>query len=173
MQTARYIRYLSFAGLLTVAVLSPTRLTAQEDGNAMRDEGTTMGHDGMSQQDRMSKEEVGAATQGMMFMGAGSERATGDYEIVEASGKRQIRFTDDFSVGDAPDLHVVLSVGEQADHDALDLGKLQRRQGPQAYDLPADVDLGHYRKLLIWSKKLNRAVAGAELPGPGGSRGHM
>jgi hypothetical protein len=173
MQTARYIRHLSVAGLLAVAVCTPPRLAAQEEAGTMQHEGTSMGHDGVTQHDRMSKEEDVAATHGMMFMGAGSERATGDYEIVEVSGRRQIRFTDDFSVGDAPELHVVLSVGKHADHDALDLGKLQRRQGAQAYDLPADADLGYYHELLIWSKKLKRAVASAELPAPGGSMGHM
>ncbi len=152
MHSTRNIKRLLLTTLLTAAVLSPTRLRAQENAGTMQHEG---------------------AASSMMFMGTGSHKAAGDYEIVEADGKRQITFTDDFSVGEAPDLHVVLSVGETADHDALDLGKLVRRQGTQTYELPASADLARYHKVLVWSRKLNRAVASAELPATGGSMGHM
>jgi hypothetical protein len=167
MHSVRTIQHLLFAGLLTVAFLSPTRLMAQQDAGGMQHEGATMGHD------QMSKEDGGPVASSMMFMGAGSYQAAGGYEIAEAGGKRQIRFSDDFSVGGAPELHVVLSAGDTADPDALDLGKLERRQGGQAYELPASADLARYHKLLIWSRTLNRAVASAELHSPDGSMGHM
>jgi hypothetical protein len=173
MRSALNIRHLLLTALLMAGVRAPTPLRAQEDAGDMQHEGATMGHDQMSEHDQMSRKEGGPGASSMMFMGTGSHKAAGDYEIVEADGKRQIRFTDDFSVGDAPDLHVVLSVGETADHDALDLGKLERRQGRQTYELPASADLARYHKLLIWSRKLNRAVASAELPAAGGSMGHM
>ncbi len=87
-------------------------------------------------------------TMAMMFMGAETHKAAGDYEIVETKGKQQIKFTDDFSVDQAPELHVVLSAGDSPDPNALDLGKLKKSQGGQSYDLPKGKDLSKYRKLL-------------------------
>ena len=67
----------------------------------------------------------------------------------------------------------MLSAGDTPDRNALDLGKLKKSQGGQSYDLPQGKDLSKYRKLLIWSKKLNRPVASAELHASGGEMGHM
>ncbi len=148
-------------------LLAPPALPAQQDSSMMKHDSAMMGHhDGMMGHDS-------AMAPNLMFMGAPNHKAAGDYEIVEAKGKRQIKFTDDFSVDQAPGLHVVLSAGDRPDRHALDLGKLKKRQGGQSYDLPKGTDLSKYRKLLIWSKKLNRPVASAELHASGGEMEHM
>jgi len=155
------------AGVLAGAfLLAPPALPAQQDSSmmkrdsAMMDHGQMMGHDS-------------AMAPNMMFMGVETHRAAGDYEIVETKGKQQIKFTDDFSVDQAPELRVVLSAGDTPDRNAVDLGKLKKSQGGQSYDLPKGTDLSKYRKLLIWSRKLSRPVASAELHTSGGEMERM
>lgn len=156
------------AGLLAGAfLLEPAALPAQQDSSMMKHDSAMMGHPGQM----MGHDS--AMAQNMMFMGAETHKAAGDYEIVETKGKQQIKFTDDFSVDQTPELHVVLSAGDTPDRNALDLGKLKKREGSQRYDLPKGTDLSKYRKLLIWSKKLKRPVASAELHASGGAMEHM
>lgn len=156
------------AGVLAGAfLLGPPGLQAQHDSSMMKHDSAMMGHpDQMMGHDN-------AMAPNMMFMGAETHKAAGDYEIVETKGKQQIKFTDDFSVDQAPELRVLLSAGDTPDRNALDLGKLKKRQGGQSYDLPKGTDLSKYRKLLIWSKKLNRPVASAGLHASGGEMEHM
>jgi len=156
------------AGVLAGAfLLAPPALQAQQDSSMMKHDSAMMDH-----HDQMMGHDSAMAPN-MMFMGAETHKAAGDYEIVETKGNQKIRFTDDFSVDQAPELHVVLSAGDTPDRDALDLGKLKKRQGGQSYDLPKGTDLSKYRKLLIWSKRLNRPVASAELHASGGEMEHM
>ena len=155
------------AGVLAGAfLLVPPALQAQQDSSMMKHDSAMMEHGQMMGHDS-------AMAPNMMFMGAETHKAAGDYEIVKAKGKQQIKFTDDFSVDQAPELHVVLSAGDPPDRNTLDLGKLKKRQGGQSYDLPQGTHLSKYRKLLIWSKKLNRPVASAELHASGGEMEHM
>ena len=155
-------------GILAGAFLfAPPALQAQRDSSMMQHDSAMMDHP-----DQMMGHDSAMAPN-MMFMGAETHKAAGDYEIVETKGKQQIKFTDDFSVDQAPKLHVVLSAGDTPDRNALDLGKLKKRQGGQSYDLPKGTDLSKYRNLLIWSKKLNRPVASAELHASGGEMKHM
>lgn len=146
-------------------VLMPMPAFAQQD--------TAMAHDSaMSKDDGMAKGGMakdgmsGDAMASMMFMG---EKATGDYAVVEAGGKRRLELTKDFSVADAPDLHLVLANGATPGDGALDLGKLKRASGAQAIDLPGGKNLDGYSTLVVWSKKERRAVATAEWhPSSGG-----
>lgn len=163
-----YLHALRDCVVAGVLFLAPSAVLAQDstmmthdsammgDGDkAMMDHGDTMaGHDS-------------AMAPNMMFMGAENHHAAGDYEIVEVKGKQQLKFTDDFSVDQAPDLRVILSAGDIPDAAALDLGKLKKVKGGQSYDLPKGTDLSKYTRLLVWSKKTNQTVASAELHGAG------
>ena len=49
------------------------------------------------------------------------------------------------------------------------MAKLRSAAGGQTYDLPKGTDLSNYTKLLIWSKRTQSLLAGAELA----ESGHM
>jgi pentapeptide MXKDX repeat protein len=127
-----------------------------------------MSKDGMSK-DGMSKDAMGKdAMANMMFVGGAGEKATGDYAIVEAGGKRRVELTESFSVADAPDLHLILANGATPGDGAVDIGKLKRESGAQTFNLPGGKDLDGYSTLLVWSKKERRTVATAEWHPSGG-----
>lgn len=154
-------------GLLAAAfLLAPPALQAQQDSTMMKHDSAKMNHPDQT----MGPDSAMAPN--MMFMGAETHKAAGDYEIVETEGKQQIKFTDDFSVDDAPDLRVVLSTGDTPGRDGLYVAKLKKTKGGQSYDLPKGTDLSKYSKLLIWSKKQNQSVASAELHASGGEMMH-
>jgi hypothetical protein len=162
---------LPLAALVALACAAP--LAAQEDtgmmahDSAMTDHGGAM-HDGKAMDDKMmaddkTMQDGGAAMEpDRMFMGIGEGKAAGDYQIVEADGKRTLELTPDFAVPAAPDLYLVLATGDEPGDGALYLGKLsQPAAGEQTFELPKDKDLGGYTRLLVWSKKEKRAVASA------------
>ena len=99
----------------------------------------------------------------MMFMAPGGHKAAGDYEIVSANGKQQIKLTPDFAVDNAPDTYLVLASGDQPNPQSVFVAKLQSPTGGQSYDLPKGTDLSKYTKLLVWSKKTRSLLASAEL----------
>ena len=83
----------------------------------------------------------------------GHGRAT-VYEL--ADGSRVLRF-EDFEVLNGPELHVWLvpvdpvpdTVGVEITG-YLDLGPLKGNIGAQNYDLPPDLDLNHFKSVVIW-----------------------
>lgn len=161
----------AFAALVAL-VCAAAPLAAQED-TAMMAHDSTMGdhgaamHDGKTMDDKMMDDDKmmhdgGEAMEAdRMFAGTGEGKAAGDYEIVEVDGKRKLRLTQDFAVPAARDLYLVLTTGDEPGVGALYLGKLARSAGGQTFDLPKGKDLSGYTRLLVWSKKEKRAVAGA------------
>jgi hypothetical protein len=65
---------------------------------------------------------------------------------------------ENFQVEDGPDLHVYLAAEDPVgtEHEgqdlagAIDLGALLAVSGDQTYELPAGIDLAHYRSVVIW-----------------------
>jgi hypothetical protein len=140
-------------------------MTAHDPGmmahdSAMMDHGEAMG-DKMTDDDKMMHDSGAAMRTDRMFLGAGDAKASGEYEIVEADGKRKLKLTPDFAVPAARDLYLVLATGDEPGDGALYLGKLSQPAGEQAFELPKGKDLSGYTRLLVWSKKEKRAVASA------------
>jgi hypothetical protein len=160
------------AALALRVMVSPAPLAGQQDSTMMShdsgmamppDTGMAMSHDSaMDHGKMMDHGRMGAGASAMMFIGADGQKASGDYELTETGGKRQLKLTDDFSVSAAPDLYLVLAKGATPDGDALYIGKLKKPTGAQTFDLPKDKDLTGYTTLLVWSKKNKQAVASAE-----------
>jgi hypothetical protein len=75
-------------------------------------------------------------------------------------GKPLLRL-EDFSTTNGPDLFVVLSSSANPDQDGLKNGAyvqleaLKGNIGNQNYELPADVDLGQYKSVVIWCRTFN------------------
>ncbi|HEX6615835.1 MAG TPA: DM13 domain-containing protein [Gemmatimonadales bacterium] len=175
-----------FTTLAALACLAAPAAAQQDTGmmahdTAMMDHGESMDH-GTAMDDKMGDDKMmdhdstgGTAMHGgRMFMGASGEKAAGDYEVIEADGKRQLKLDEEFAVADGRDLYLALANGNAADESSLFLGKLKQRTGAQAYDLPNGKDLSGYTTLLVWSKKDRRALARADWhAGDGGSMEHM
>lgn len=96
--------------------------------------------------------------------GSGSAVVLGD-----GTDQRFLRFEDDFSTDNGPDLDVYLSSAppdapEGAfDDDFVDLGELKGNIGAQNYEIPADVDLDHYSTVVVWCVRFAVAFTTADL----------
>lgn len=84
-------------------------------------------------------------------------------------GRRFLRLTD-FRTSNGPVVKVWLSAASSHSSDGaindaahLDLGGLKGNIGNQNYALPADVDLGSYRSVVIWCDRFNVSFGAAPL----------
>ena len=76
--------------------------------------------------------------------------------------EKTILSLEDFSTTNGPDLYVYLSTDGKAS-EFVNLGRLQSSNGDQSYEIPADVDLSKYDKVLIWCKAFGVLFGTAEL----------
>jgi hypothetical protein len=103
-----------------------------------------------------------------MFAGANKHTVKGSYEIVHLNGNAAVKLGADFNLDGAPDPYVVLSPTDKGDaRGALNLGKLQRAEGQQVYQIPAGTDLAAYTHVLIYCKKYNVTLGQSDLAGGG------
>jgi len=70
---------------------------------------------------------------------------------VETDGKKYIRFEDDFTVTNGPDLFVYLGNNGQYDADT-NLGRLKGNVGSQNYEVPAEIDVSQYSEVWVWCR---------------------
>lgn len=86
----------------------------------------------------------------------------------DGSGVRFLRF-EDFRTDNGPDLNVYLSAAAPDapagafDDDFVDLGDLKGNVGAQNFEIPADVDLGHYSTVAVWCVRFSVVFGVAEL----------
>ena len=99
-----------------------------------------------------------------------AHQGSGTATIYEsATGTRVLRFTE-FNVTNGPDLNVwLVNVDKVTTSDDVtrnewrELGPLKGNIGDQTYPIPADVDLGQYRSVIIWCKQFSVLFASATL----------
>jgi hypothetical protein len=90
--------------------------------------------------------------------------AEGTARLVEASPGRLSLRVEDFSVRNGPDLYVYLSPDPDGyAKGAIELGKLKATDGSFNYDVPADVDIGDVRSVVIWCKAFSVQFGAASL----------
>lgn len=146
------------SGVTLLAVLSFSRPLAAQADSAKAMAHDAMGHDVMA----MSKKLHGS------FTGVGNHTVSGGFEVVTANGKQVLRFTQDFSLGQAPDAYVVLSRTAGVDQQSVYLGRVKRFSGVATFAIPASTDLPSFSHVVIWCKKFKVALADAPLaPGEG------
>jgi hypothetical protein len=85
-------------------------------------------------------------------------------------GQRLVRLDEQFEVGPGPRFHVYLvdraPIASNADFRAsaaIDLGRLRAFKGSQNYAIPAAVDLGPVRSVVIWCKEFGVLITPAAL----------
>ena len=79
----------------------------------------------------------------------------------QANGSRVLTLSN-FSTSNGPALHVILLNGSSVADDQ-DLGELKGNQGERAYALPADIDIGRFNTVAIYSARLNAVFGMAKL----------
>jgi len=98
------------------------------------------------------------------FVGVDDEayNVQGDVTVLTLEdGSRNLRF-DNFKSTHGPDLNVYLATDDKAS-DFVSLGKLKAEMGNQNYEIPENVDLSNYDKVLIFCKKFSVLFGSAEL----------
>ncbi len=79
------------------------------------------------------------------------------------TGQRFLRF-EDFETDNGPDLNVYLVNSSTGDvSDFVDLGDLKGNIGEQNYEIPDDVDLGVYDRVVIWCVRFGVGFGDADL----------
>lgn len=80
-----------------------------------------------------------------------SHQAAGTARLLDVNGTNYIRFEDDFTVTNGPDLFVYL--GRNGEYDpATNLGRLKGNKGSQNYEIPAGIDLSGYTEVWVWCR---------------------
>jgi hypothetical protein len=101
----------------------------------------------------------------------GFHKGSGTARVVAASAGAEVRF-ESFQVTNGPDLYVYLAVHPEprsrADVDAgfVNLGRLKGNVGAQAYVIPADLDPGRYRSVVIYCRAFHVVFSTATLGAP-------
>ena len=107
------------------------------------------------------KEQMMSLSASFVGVDDGIHDAAGHAMILSADGKRYLRF-EDFSATNGPDLYVYLSTDEKAT-EFVNLGRLKANNGNQNYEVPSDVDISKYSKVLIWCKSFSVLFGSADL----------
>lgn len=96
--------------------------------------------------------------------------ATSSFEARDKSGEGTVtlltdgtqtfvRFEDDFSTDNGPDLYAVAVVGGER----VELGTLKGNRGAQNYELPAEVDPAEVEAVQVWCKRFDSTFVEAPL----------
>jgi hypothetical protein len=78
-------------------------------------------------------------------------RASGTAHLIRADGKTYIRFEEDFTVTNGPDLFVYLGNENKYDSSA-NLGRLKGNEGSQNYEIPSSINLDTYSEVWVWCR---------------------
>ena len=97
---------------------------------------------------------------------------SGGFALVSENGKPLLRLSQDFSLAKAPETYVVLSGTMGVDEQSKVLGQVTRFSGVTTFAIPAGTDLAAFSHVVIWSKKLNVALADAPFSSGEGTMQH-
>jgi electron transfer DM13 len=101
------------------------------------------------------------------FRSLGHE-TSGRATALDLGGRRLLRL-EELRTSNGPDLFVYLSSTpadgprDAFDDDFASLGPLKANQGNHNYEIPARLDLDHYRSVVIWCRRFTYAFGAAEL----------
>lgn len=95
------------------------------------------------------------------FSGAMNHAASGSFTVIGSGKDRKLELGSDFKVDQASDVYVLLAKGMTRDAGSLELGKLKKADGAQAFDIPESASLSAYGSVILWSKKDKAVIAEA------------
>ena len=90
-----------------------------------------------------------------------AHEVSGKAIVIDTSNGKVLRF-EDFETVNGPDLFIYLS-SDLDNNDFIDLGKIKATKGNVNYQLPENVDLEKYNKVLIWCRAFRVLFSYAEL----------
>ncbi len=109
----------------------------------------------------MDVQEMTKSSGTFVGVGDGIHDAAGDAMVLSIDETKYLRF-ENFKSTNGPDLYVYLSADEQAS-DYVSLGRLKANMGNQNYEIPSDINLAKYNKVLIWCQAFSVLFGSAEL----------
>ena len=94
----------------------------------------------------------------------------GTAKIVEKNGKRYLEFSKGFTTARGPKVRVVLHRNSTVpvnlnERNYVTLANLQRFDGAQRYEIPANFDLDDFKSVAIWCEEFNVTFGFARLQG--------
>ena len=98
-------------------------------------------------------------------IGDGIHDAQGNAFTIPLEEGGDVLRLENFKSTNGPDLYVYLSTDDKAT-EFINLGKLKASSGNQNYEIPNDVDLGKYNKVLVWCKAFGVLFGSAEISYP-------
>jgi hypothetical protein len=101
---------------------------------------------------------VAVATGNLIAGSFPGDRAEGKATVYRLEDGRQFLRLEDFSSTNGPDLFVTFHTGANPEQDKgeyFQIAALKGNKGNQNYDLPADIDVGRYKSVVIWCRSFN------------------
>ncbi|MEX0649475.1 MAG: DM13 domain-containing protein [Candidatus Andersenbacteria bacterium] len=78
-------------------------------------------------------------------------QAAGTARIIDVDGKKYVRFENDFTVTNGPDLYVYF--GNNGKYDSsTNLGRLKGNVGSQNYEIPDTINPDNYSEVWVWCR---------------------
>ncbi|MBP6889817.1 MAG: DM13 domain-containing protein [Candidatus Moranbacteria bacterium] len=123
--------------------------------NIKRDDPLPVNVNVKEEQDRMPGEEsvLPDTLLAANIQGTPAHPASGTVRVVEADGKRYLRY-ENFKTINGPDLFVYLS-GDLEAKTYVNLGELRATEGNVNYEIPKDIDLDVYPYALVWCQQFS------------------
>ncbi len=122
----------------------------------------TMMEETMMEETMMEEPKPVSYTGTFVGIGDGIHDAQGFALTIPLENGKTVLRLENFKATNGPDLFVYLSTDRNAS-DFINIGELKASSGNQNYDLPSNVDLGKYNKVLIWCKAFGVLFGSAEL----------
>jgi len=117
----------------------------------------------MEKDDSMMEETLSMSYAGTFIgVGDGIHDAQGDTFTIPIENGSNVLRLENFKSTNGPDLYVYLSTDDNAS-EFINLGKLKANKGNQNYEIPDNVDLSKYNKVLIWCKTFGVLFGSADL----------
>ena len=96
------------------------------------------------------------------FVGLTGHNAEGTAKLIKAGDNYYVRFEDDFSVTNGPDLFAYLGKDGQYDPNSR-LAELKGNIGSQNYEIPESIVISDYNEVWVWCRAFSVAFGKAVL----------
>lgn len=96
------------------------------------------------------------------FEGLAGHRGAGTAKLIKVGGRHHVRFEDNFSITNGPDLFVYFGRDGQYAAEAR-LGRLKGSQGGQNYEVPPEINVDNYNEVWVWCRAFNVPFSKAKI----------
>ncbi len=135
--------------------------TVTSEDEAMEEEDDAMEEESAEPADDGSAPQIQTIASGS-FSASSSYDGTGDINVLTDGNQTFLRFEENFSSDNGPDLNVYLRANDGSG-EFIDLGDLKGNIGSQNYEIPADVDLSRFSEVEIWCVRFGVGFITADL----------